>query len=170
MRKLAVCILVFLELGLAGVMAAQNEADAPEADTVSCNFADGKQVTVRYNHVPFNKRERLKENKIWMPGGSALILFTSADLKFGNRNIPTGAYTMYLIPGKKNWTLIVSKNEKPESAYNAQDDLARGPLDLGQLSQPTDKLTLYFGQMGPKQCNLRVYYGDTGAFGEFEEQ
>lgn len=170
MRKLAVCILVFLILGLTGVMAAQNEADPPESDTVSCNFADGKQVTVRYNHVPFNKRERLKENKIWMPGGSALILFAGADLKFGNRNIPTGAYTMYLIPGKKNWTLIVSKNEKPESAYNAQDDLARGSLDLGQLSQPTDKLTLYFGQMGPKQCNLRVYYGETGAFGEFEEQ
>lgn len=170
MRKLAVCIFLFLELGLAGVMAAQDQPAAPESATVSCDFADGKQVTVRYNRIPFNKRERLKENKVWMPGGSALILFTGADLKFAGKEIPTGAYTMYLIPSRKTWTLIVSKNEKPESAYDPKQDVARGQLDLGQLSQPTDKLTLYFGQMGAKQCNLRVYYGGTGAFTEFQEQ
>ncbi len=170
MRKLAICTLLFFELGLAGIVTAQNQPAAPESSTVSCDFADGKQVTVRYNRIPFNKREKLRENKVWMPGGSAPILFTGADLKFGGKTIPTGAYTMYLIPGRKTWTLIVSKNEKPESAYNAQEDLARAPMDLGQLSQPADKLTLYFGQMGPKQCNLRVYYGDTGAFTEFEEQ
>jgi hypothetical protein len=170
MHKLAIWVLLVAQLGLASVAAAQNQPAAPDAQTVSCNFADDKQVTVRYNSVPFNKRERLRENKVWMPGGSALILFTGADLKFGGKAIPTGAYTMYLVPGKKNWTLIVSKNEKPEAAYNPQDDLARGTMDLGQLSQPTQNLTLYFGQMGAKQCNLRVYYGDIGAFGEFEEQ
>ncbi|HLK32270.1 MAG TPA: DUF2911 domain-containing protein [Terriglobales bacterium] len=170
MRTLAICILVFGELLLAGVTAAQNQPAAPEADTVSCNFADGKQITVRYNRIPFDKKERLRDGRIWMPGGSAMVLFTGADLKFGGKNIPTGAYTMYLIPGKKAWTLVVSKNEKPESAYDAQQDLARGSMDLGQLSQPTDKLTLYFGQMGPKLCSLRVYYGSTGAFTEFDEQ
>lgn len=170
MRKLAVWIFLLIELGMASAVAAQNQPATGDSETVSCNFADDKQVTVRYNSVPFNKRERLRENKVWMPGGSALVLFAGADLKFGGRNIPTGAYTMYLVPGKKNWTLIVSKNEKPEAPYNAQDDLARAAMDLGQLSQPTQKLTLYFGQMGPKQCNLRVYFGDTGAFGELEEQ
>jgi hypothetical protein len=170
MRKLAICILLIGELCSVGALTAQNQSATSDSETVSCNFADDKQVTVRYNSIPFNKRERLRENKVWMPGGSAIILFTGADLKFGGKNIPTGAYTMYLIPGKKTWTLIVSKNEKPESAYEARQDLARGPMDLGQLSQPNDKLTLYFGQMGPKQCNLRVYYGDTGVFTEFEAQ
>lgn len=170
MRKLAICFLVFMELVAAAAMAEQSSSSAGEPATVSCNFADGRQVTVRYNQVPYNKRERLRDNKVWLPGGSAMVLFTGADLKFGGKQIATGAYTMYLIPAKKNWTLIVSKNEKPESAYDQQQDLARGSMDLGQLSQPNDKLTLYFGQMGPKQCNLRVYYGDTGAFTEFEEQ
>jgi hypothetical protein len=169
MRKLAICFLVLGELFLAGGLEAQSNSSEPQSE-VSCNFADGKQITVRYNRVPFKKGERLRENKIWMPGGSAMILFTGADLKFAGKEIPTGAYTMYVIPGKKNWTLIVSKNEKPESAYESQQDLARGEMDLGQLSQPTDKLTLYFGQMSPKQCALRVYYGDTGAFTEFDQQ
>jgi hypothetical protein len=170
MRKLAIFVLLLGELVLAGAVAAQDPPGPPESNTVSCNFADDKQVTVRYNSIPYNKKERLRENKIWMPGGAAMILFTGADLKFGEKNISAGAYTMYLIPAKKNWTLIVSKNEKPESAYNPQQDLARGQMDLGQLSQPAEKLTLYFGQMGPKQCNLRVYYGNTGAFTEFYEQ
>jgi len=169
MRKLAICILVLSELILAGGLDAQSNSSAPESDMVSCNFADGKQVTVRYNSIPFKKGERLRDNKIWIPGGSAIVLFSGADLKFAGKEIPTGAYTMYLIPGKKTWTLIVSKNEKPDSAYESQQDLVRGEMDLGQLSQPNDKLTLYFGQMGPKQCALRVYYGNTGAFTEFDE-
>ena len=169
MRKLAICILFLSGVLFAGGLDAQNQSAAAEADTVSCNFADGKQITVRYTRVSVNKKEKLRENKVWMPGGSAMVLFSGADLKFAGKSIPTGAYTMYLIPGRKNWTLVVSKNEKPDSAYNAQQDVARGEMDLGQLSQPTNRLTLYFGQVGAKQCALRVYYGDTGAFTEFDE-
>jgi hypothetical protein len=170
MRKLAICFLVLSGFLLPVGLAAKDQPVAVESDTVSCNFADSKQITVRYNRVPVNKKEKLRENKIWMPGDSAMVLFSGADLKFAGKEIPTGAYTMYLIPGRKNWTLVVSKNEKPESAYDPQQDVARGEMDLGQLSQPTRRLTLYFGQTGPKQCALRVYYGDTGAFTELNEQ
>jgi hypothetical protein len=170
MRKLAVCILLIGELLLAGAISAQNQPADPDSDTVTCSFADGKEVTVRYNHVPFDKKERLREGKAWMPGGSAMILFTGADLRIGGKSIPTGAYTIYLIPGRKTWTMVVSKNEKPDAAYNAQQDVARETMELGQLSQPTHTLTLYFGQMGPKQCNIRAYYGTTGAFAEMEQQ
>ena len=169
MCKLAICM--FLIVGLfPGAATALQDKSAPQAETVSCNFADGRQVTVRYNTVPVNKKERLRDGKVWMPGGSAMILFSGADLKFAGKQIPTGAYTMYLMPGRKDWTLIVSKNEKPENAYDPGQDLARGAMDLGQLSQPTRNLRVYFGLMGPKQCNLRVYYGDIGAFTEFDEQ
>lgn len=170
MRKLAICVFLIAGLLTGAALAAQDKSAAPQAETVSCNFADGRQVTVRYNSIPVNKKEKLRDGKVWMPGGSAMILFSGADLTFSGKQIPTGAYTMYLIPGKKDWTLIVSKNEKPDSAYDGGQDLARGPMDIGQLSEPTHRLRLYFGQMGPKQCNLRVYYGDTGAFTEFNEQ
>ena len=170
MRKLAICFLVLSGFLLPVGLAAKDQPVAVESDTVSCNFADGKQITVRYTRVPVNKKEKLRDGKIWMPGDSAMVLFSGADLKFAGKDIPTGAYTMYLIPGRKTWTLVVSKNEKPESAYDPQQDVARGEMDLGQLSQPTRKLTLYFGQMGAKQCALRVYYGETGAFTEFDEQ
>jgi hypothetical protein len=170
MRKLAVCILLVGELLLATGLFAQDRSKDPESDTVSCSFADGKEVTVRYNRVPFDKKDKLRDGKVWMPGGSAMILFSGADLKIGDKNVPMGAYTMYLIPGKKTWTLVVSKNEKPENAYDPQQDVAREAMDVGQLSQPNDSLTLYFGQMGAKQCNIRVYYGSTGTFAEILEQ
>ncbi|HEU5337604.1 MAG TPA: DUF2911 domain-containing protein [Terriglobales bacterium] len=170
MCKLALCMFLIAGLFPGAAKAAQDKTAAPQAETVSCDFADGRQVTIRYNSVPVNKKERLRDGRIWMPGGSAMILFSGADLKFAGKQIPTGAYTVYLMPGKKDWTLIVSKNEKPDSAYDPGQDLARGSMDLGQLSDPTHNLRVYFGQMGPKQCNLRVYYGDIGAFTEFDEQ
>jgi hypothetical protein len=170
MRKLAICIFLIAGLVPGAAMTAQDKSAGPQPDTVSCNFADGTQVTVRYNRVPVSKKEKLRDGKIWMPGGSAMVLFSGGNLTFSGKQIPTGAYTLYLIPGRKDWTMVVSKNEKPDSPYDPGQDLARGTMDLGQLSQPTEGLRLYFGQMGPKQCNLRVYYGDIGAFTEFNEQ
>ena len=63
MRKLAICFLILGELVLAGGLAAQSNSSETQSE-VSCKFADGKQITVRYNRVPFKKGERLRENKI----------------------------------------------------------------------------------------------------------
>ena len=151
-------------LTLAFLSQAQDQASASTA----CNFDDGQQMTVRYDangHDP-----RLQNGKIWTPGQAPMFLFTSVPLKVGNAQIPVGAYSMYLIPGKSEWTLIVNKNVREKEKYNQQQDLLRAPMGIGTLSSPSKTATVALGHVGPKQCSLRVYYGETGAFVEFDEQ
>ena len=97
-------------------------------------------------------------------------LFTQAALSVGTSEIPIGAYSMYIIPDKKDWILIVNKNVSAARDYYEYEDLARIRMPLGQLSEPQKEVDLFFGHVAPKQCNLRIYYGQSGAWAEFKEQ
>ena len=99
-----------------------------------------------------------------------MILVAKVPLTLGGREIPLGAYTVLMIPDKKNWTLIVSKNVTSGAQYNSAEDVARAPMEIGEIPEATKQLQLAFAHMSAKQCSLRVYYQKTGAFVDFLEQ
>jgi len=137
---------------------------AQDRQTAYCDFDDGNQVSVQYNP---KVKEEPRNGHVWAPG---ITLYVQTPLELGSSTIPLGAYTIYLIPDKKNWTLIVNKNVAAGAAYDATQDIARAPMDLGELPTPMKALQLSFGRMAPKQCNLRVYYSGMGAFTDFMEK
>lgn len=145
--------------------AAAQSADKQSGAAV-CTLDDGKQISARYTPVP-STRAGLPSEKVWAPGGSALTLFTESTLMLGNTPIGVGAYTMYLIPGKKDWTLIVSKNVNIDEAYDKQHDLARATMSVGTLTDQASELRVTFGHTGPKKCELNVDFGKTKAWVEF---
>ena len=99
-----------------------------------------------------------------------MFLFTQSALSLGNSQIPIGAYSIYFIPGKEDWTLILNKNVTEDSKYDEHQDLSRVEMQIGQISQPYQQFTVIFGHVAPKQCNLRMYVGKIGTWAEFKEQ
>jgi hypothetical protein len=99
-----------------------------------------------------------------------MTLFTGSAISFNNASIPAGAYSVYVIPNKKEWTLIVNKNVTAGAAYDQTQDVARGPMELGEVDSPPGELQVSFAHVGPKQCSIRLYYGKVGAFADFLEK
>jgi hypothetical protein len=165
MRVLCVILLSPLLLTLA---AAQQPAADDQSMTSYCNFADDNQVSMQYST---SHKEEPQNGKVWMPGGSAPVLFVQTPLVLNNVPIPVGGYTVYVIPGKKTWTLIVSKNVTLGAKYDETQDLVRATLDTAQLNEPATTLHVSFIHSAPKQCSLRLDYGKIGAFGaDFQEK
>lgn len=131
-----------------------------------CTLEDGKQVSAHYVPVPA-KGASLADDKVWLPGGTALTLFTQSGLMLGNIAINPGAYTMYLVPGKKDWKLIVSKNVNVTEPYNQEHDLARASMSVGKMGVDVPQLRITFGHTGPNKCELNVDFGKTKAWVEF---
>lgn len=123
-----------------------------------CTYADGRQVSVRYNQ-PEVKKDAAVEGKLWLPGGTRMDLFTETPLVIGGKNVPIGAFAMYFIPGRSSWTLVVNKNVTNGAPYNEQEDLARDNMPTEKLGYVQDKLLIYFGHVQPKVCVMRVDYG-----------
>jgi hypothetical protein len=112
----------------------------------------------------------LRDGKVWSPGKSPIFLFTSATLKLGQTTIPVGAYSVYVIPGKKNWTLVVNKGVAENGKYDEAKDLVRAPMESGSLGSPSKQVEISLGHVASKQCSLRLYYGSTGTWVEFQEE
>ena len=165
MNRIALFVLL-----LGGLVRVGFGQQAPGMSTATCSFDDGRQVSVRYESEKNGDKKELPRGKVWMPGGQPMWLFAQAELSVGSSQIPIGAYSMYIIPNKQDWTLIINKNVSAHSTYNQQEDVARVKMELGQLTAPEKELGVFFGHVAPKQCNIRIYYGKSGAWAEFKEK
>lgn len=170
MRLPSICIVVLIHwLLVAGGLAQQTDSDPPSASAL-CTFTDGKEISVEYNNSVDVGKEDPPFGKVWLPGGYPITLFTQIPIVISNALVPVGAYRLYIIPNKKDWTLIVSKNVAAGSAYDEKQDLVRYPMELGQLSAPAKQFQVSFAHMAPKLCSLRFYVGKIGAFADFQEK
>jgi hypothetical protein len=165
MRIACAVLLCHAVIGCSGLAQDSKQEDA----TSTCTFEDGAEISVRYIPVASNK-EKIQNGKIWAPGGSPITLFTPVALLLDKSQIPAGAFSLYLVPQKDRWTLVVNKNVSAGSKYDERQDLARSSMEMGELGEPATTLELSFGRMGPKHCSLRVYFGKTGGWAEFFEK
>jgi hypothetical protein len=159
MRALLICAVLIGTLGQA--VAAQDKQTTTA--NAACTFQDGKEMSVRYNPALFDKD---KEDRF---SDRQMFLFTQTPLAIGDKEIPAGAFSLYLMQKGKTWTLIINKNVTPDPKYDEKQDLARVSMQLGEVDSDTKQLEILFVHAAPKQCNLRVYEGHTGAWAEFKE-
>src|SRR5258708_6197465 len=152
-----------LGITLSAPWLAAQSGGAP-ASTTTCNLEDGRQVYVRYNAVP--SKEKPANGKPWSPGGAPMTLFTEAQLTLGSSVIPIGAYTLYPIPAKDHWTLVVNKNVAAGASYDEKQDIARTAMETAQVDQSSDALEVAFAHVGAR-CTLRVYMGKVASFADF---
>jgi Protein of unknown function (DUF2911) len=170
MLWLVVLLLIFMLLVFAPPVFAQPAVEQPASETAVCTFGDAKQLSVRYVRLVAGRGDAMRLGKLWMPGGYPLWLFTDAELRVGNSDIPAGAYSIYLLPGKDEWTFIVNANVTNSTSYDQRQDLLHARMQTGELSQREERLTIYFGRIGPKGCDMRLDYGKTRAWIEFQER
>jgi len=162
--------ILLASLFVAGAAFAQ---DNPSGGTTTCNFDEEKQLVVEYQHVSINLKKsaaQIPSGKVWAPGGKPMTLFANTPVQIGSRNLGVGAYTLFVIPSSKQWTLIVSKSTHMTGAYDEKDDLVRVPMDSGELPTPEADLSVALEHVGPGQCNLRLDLDKYGHFATFKEQ
>lgn len=167
MRVLAVFIVLISQSFLCTTAFAEDAAD--QTATITCDFADGNEITVEYNNSAMSEKDQPRNGRVWLPGGSPMTLFTQVPLMLNHVDLPVGAYSMYVIP-KKEWILVVSKNVNSPKTYDEKQDLVRAPMEMGGVNSPPKRLQASFAHVAPKQCSIRLYYESTGAFVEFNEK
>lgn len=129
--------------------------------TAVCNFDGSKQLAVEYQQVSVDVKKKVfgKEipyDKVWAPGGKPMTMFSNAGVAVGGKDLSPGAYTLFVIPGEKHWTLVVSRSTDTSGHYDEGHDLVRVPMEIGELSSPEAQFSIYFGHVAPDQCSMRL--------------
>jgi Protein of unknown function (DUF2911) len=143
--------------------------------TATCNFDSNKQVAVEYERMTVNVKRpvlggEIPYNKVWAPGGKPLTLFLNSPVAVGGKELATGAYTMFVIPSEKQWTLIVSKSTDTSGRYDEREDLFRVSMEYGELSAPENEFSIYFAHVAPDGCSMRLDLGSSRAWVIFQEK
>jgi hypothetical protein len=134
-----------------------------------CKLPDGKTVTIDYSSPRAKGRKIFGDlvpfDKVWRAGANEATTFvTTADLKVGGKDVPTGSYTIFAIPTAKDWTLIISNGtgEWGTDYPGESKDLTRVAMRTSKTSGPVENFTIAFDQEG-KGCTLAMSWEETKA-------
>jgi hypothetical protein len=129
---------------------------------------DGAAISIEYGRPFLKGRSVGKEvapfGSEWRTGADeATTIKTDKPLKFGTLAVPAGTYTLYTLPGEKQWQLIISKATGQWGIpYPAGKDLGRVPMTVGKPGAAAEQLTISI-QDTPGGATLHVDWGTTRA-------
>jgi hypothetical protein len=84
-------------------------------------------------------------DSIWRTGANmSTQLNTEVDITIGNTFIPRGVYTLFSLPTRTGWKLVVSREANQWGTnYDPSKDLARIDLRQRTLAEPIESLTFW---------------------------
>jgi hypothetical protein len=131
---------------------AQAQPGAPQQpasprDTAEMAFA-GERIYVDYGRPYMRGRAIMgglvPYGQVWRTGANAATTFvTPRDVRIGGTLVPAGTYTLYTLPGEREWQLIVNRQTGQwGTQYDQAQDLARIPMRVERTSAPVEQFTI----------------------------
>ena len=162
------CLTVGLMAMLGSAQMDKGSRPSPAAKA-SCALADGKTVTVDYSSSRAKGRKvfggLVPYGEVWRAGANEATTFvTTTDLMIGGTHVAAGNYTIFTIPNKDKWTLIISKKtgEWGIPYPGADSDLARVDMKASAVPSAVENFTIAFDKTA-SGCTLRMDWETTRA-------
>jgi hypothetical protein len=132
-------------------------------------------IRVTYSRPMKNGREIFGSlesyGKVWRTGANeATEIKLYQDVTFGGKKIKAGAYSLFTIPGEKEWTIIFNKDLDYWGAYsyNEKNDVARITAPVTSLDTTVEAFTIQFEDKGSQQGAMWLAWDKTGVAVPFQ--
>lgn len=124
--------------------------------------ADGAIVKVIYSRPQLKGRDISKlapAGKVWRLGANeSTEIRVYKDIMFGGKSVKAGTYTMFAIPGEKEWTIILNKalHTWGSGSYKEANDVVRVKGIVSQNKDFVEALAIVFSDNG-----MHIGWGNT---------
>lgn len=88
--------------------------------------------------------------KVWRTGANEAAEITFyKDVKFGGQDVKAGTYSLFTIPGDKEWTVILNKNLNQWGAYSYDEaaDVVRTSVPSSTSGESLDAFSIAFKEV-----------------------
>ncbi len=116
-------------------------------DTTSQTIGSA-QLVVDYGRPSKRRRQifgsLVPYDALWRTGANeATHLRTDRDLVIGTLRVPRGTYTLWTIPARDGWTLIVNRQTGQWGTdYDKTQDVGRTQMKVATLREPVERFTI----------------------------
>ncbi len=125
-------------------------------------------VSVEYSRPNMRGREifggLVPFDKVWRTGANAATKIKFSDaVKIGGKDVAAGEYAFFTIPGKSEWTVILSKNVKSWGAYDYKkdSDALRVTVKPETLAAPVESFTIAFDDLKDNGATIVLKWDKT---------
>lgn len=102
--------------------------------------------------------------QVWRTGAnSATTINFTDEVNIAGNKIPAGKYSLFTIPGKDTWTIILNKTADQWGAYDykKEDDLLRFTIKPTILKAPVESFTMQFSNVKAGSMLLDIHWENT---------
>lgn len=144
---------------IAGVLYGQDDkANRPSPPATATGVVKDATITIEYSSPSMRGRKIFGElvpyGQVWRAGANEATLFeTDKDIKVQGKSLPAGKYSLYAVPGEKEWTIIFNKQ-------TGQWGVKRGGATSREEAE--DALTVKVKPKKSSQSSERLVYEVTG--------
>ncbi|HEY1871581.1 MAG TPA: DUF2911 domain-containing protein [Chitinophagaceae bacterium] len=139
--------------------------------SITQNFGVGK-ITLVYSRPSIKGRTLFMENsdlaplgKLWRTGANAATKLTFTDnVNFGGKDLDTGSYVLYTIPGSTEWEIVLNKGltNNGTDGYKESEDVVRFKVPASNSTDlNVETFTMEFLNITPESCDLDLIWGNT---------
>lgn len=143
MKSIRLSTLAIFILLIASIAAAQDKKPLSPPATAEGSIG-AATITVDYSAPSMRGREIMGGlvpfDQVWRTGANAATtLETDRDIMIGSLHVPAGKYTLFTIPSKDEWTLIVNKQTGQWGTnYDSSQDLGRVKMTVETIDTPVE--------------------------------
>jgi hypothetical protein len=130
---------------------------------LSVTTKTGVTISIDYSRPGIKGRTLGKEiapyGKVWRTGANEATVFEiNHDAKVDGHPLPAGKYSLYTIPGDKEWTIIFNKDWKQwGTVYKEESDVLRINVKAASAPSFTELLTFNIAENG----NVAIIWGNS---------
>jgi hypothetical protein len=138
------------------------------------NFAhdrrEGDKAIVRVTYSRPQKGGReifgklIPYGKIWRTGANeATEIKVYQDIELAGKKVAAGTYSLFTIPGEKQWTIILNSDLDYWGAYSykAENDVVRVTAPVTKANNAVENFTIQFNQKGEKGGEMKLAWDKT---------
>ena len=162
-----IAVILFTGIGLAAHAQTPRIPEASSTQTIIQDFGLGK-ITITYSRPNVKGRVIFgginPYGQVWRTGANAATTINfSEKVIFEGRNVPAGTYSLFSIPNKDEWTIILNKVVKQWGAYSYKDsaDFLRVKVKPSTLDEKRETFTIQFANETTQSSDLNLVWDHT---------
>ncbi len=159
--------LVFAQNGGMMQMGGGDTKNMPSPPATATVTLAGQTLTIKYHTPHMRNREifggLVPYGEVWRTGANpATTLITPVSLHIGSLLVPAGTYTIYSLPSRDKWMLIINKQTGQwGTEYHQDQDLGRVEMKGHTLDSAQEVMSLSFDDIKRDSSELHIRWAKT---------
>lgn len=166
MKKISVLI-CFLFAVITHQSFAQLNTPAPSPFSTVSQVVGLTKVEIAYSRPAMRGRTIFgglePYGELWRTGANAATKISFDEpMSIEGKEIPAGEYSIFSIPGKDEWTIILNKDAKAsEAAYKESEDAARFTVKPQKTKMDYESFTIMFSDVKDNAAKINIIWENT---------